>query len=361
MSPRLNVRAAAAPLVIAGALWGGSPGAPGLAAAHVGAAGNRGQTPPPCSADGLCIPRPQTYGVYWTRWRTFPGDVAVRPPTEAERRERPEVEDRLEGMILPEPTEEGQIGPQAPARRGAGEGGPALEEGATPSDIPLPGIGAPPAQPPTDGAAPFPPPAEGAQPPAPPADVPRGPEIGPGSESGDDPLDPFGTAPPKPPAWLSRAVPMIKPPAIVAATKRPPALPPVSKAPVLSIQQAPIIRPTSIAMPVTETAAPWLTTPSVVDGPNLHGDDAPPGLPAALKDVPWTSLPSQRPQSEDPSPLQPSLVQPASVRPQADSQVTPASAAQPVGIQLVNPAAAIIVDPGEDGLQQAIYFEASDQ
>ena len=37
-----------------------------------------------------------------------------------------------------------------------------------------------------------------------------------------------------------------------------------------------------------------------------------------------------------------------------------ASAEEPVGIQLVNPAEAV-VDPSAQGLQQAIYFEASDQ
>jgi hypothetical protein len=45
----------------------------------------------------------------------------------------------------------------------------------------------------------------------------------------------------------------------------------------------------------------------------------------------------------------------------SDRQVTAASAEQPLGIQLVNPAAAVVVDPGESGLQQAIYFEATDQ
>ena len=36
------------------------------------------------------------------------------------------------------------------------------------------------------------------------------------------------------------------------------------------------------------------------------------------------------------------------------------SAEEPLGIQLVNPAGAL-VDPNAQGLQQAIYFEASDQ
>ena len=38
-----------------------------------------------------------------------------------------------------------------------------------------------------------------------------------------------------------------------------------------------------------------------------------------------------------------------------------ASAELPVGISLINPASAVTQEPGADGLQQAIYFEASDQ
>jgi hypothetical protein len=37
-----------------------------------------------------------------------------------------------------------------------------------------------------------------------------------------------------------------------------------------------------------------------------------------------------------------------------------ASAQTPLGIQLINPATAIAAEVGHGGLQQAIYFEASD-
>jgi hypothetical protein len=40
--------------------------------------------------------------------------------------------------------------------------------------------------------------------------------------------------------------------------------------------------------------------------------------------------------------------------------VVQASAQTPLGIQLINPASAVAAEVTDDGLQQAIYFEASD-
>jgi hypothetical protein len=87
-------------------------------------------------------------------------------------------------------------------------------------------------------------------------------------------------------------------------------------------------------------------------------------LPAAEKAVALKipAAPAESPESDAvwTADLPPALPQPASVRPATDARVVPASAERPLGIQLVNPAAAVVVDPGEDGLQQAIYYEASD-
>jgi hypothetical protein len=98
-----------------------------------------------------------------------------------------------------------------------------------------------------------------------------------------------------------------------------------------------------------------------MDGPNLHGDDAPPVLPPALAGgvgLSGSVIPAAatRPAAQ----RAPQIQQPASVEPIVDEWVTAASAEEPVGIQLVNPAAAL-VDPAAQGLQQAIYFEASDK
>jgi hypothetical protein len=37
-------------------------------------------TPPPCCADGRCYPNPLTFGVYETRWRRWPLEVAALAP-----------------------------------------------------------------------------------------------------------------------------------------------------------------------------------------------------------------------------------------------------------------------------------------
>ena len=37
-------------------------------------------TPPPCCADGRCYPNPLTFGVYETRWRRWPVEVAALGP-----------------------------------------------------------------------------------------------------------------------------------------------------------------------------------------------------------------------------------------------------------------------------------------
>ena len=124
---------------------------------------------------------------------------------------------------------------------------------------------------------------------------------------------------------------------------------------------------------------PWPPSRQRWTDPNLHGDDAPPTLPPALQSGISSVTPARRvapPQaSVAPTTAPTGIAQPASVaqvaasapvaktasvEPTDDEMVIVASAEEPVGIQLVNPAEAL-VDPDAQGLQQAIYFEASDR
>jgi hypothetical protein len=344
MSPRLRLPAAATPLLMAGALWATSALAPV-------ALGGGAQTPPPCGPDGVCVPRPQTFGWYQTRWRTFPGDVAAIPPTPATGGDQPDREE-LGGPELPDASEEGQLGPAssrpaeaAPGGEAPAEGEPAAEDaaeaglGELPGEAPLrqfevPGIGGAPAP----GAGETPPPT---------GQSPTGegaiPEAGSGGEPGSDPLDPFGATPPAPPAWISNAalrraaldqsslepLPMVEHAAAIAeALEGPPVLPPMA---------APTAQPPLKSAPPA-SAGTTITPPSDQD------EDAPPMLPPGLARGAGTSAPI--------------VAQPASVQPMIDGNVTAASAVQPADFQLVNPAAeSVDVEP----LQQAIYFEASDK
>ena len=311
MSPRLTLRTAT-PLVMAGALWATGALAPI-------ALGGGAQTPSPCGPDGVCVPRPETFGVYQTRWRAFPGDSIGKTPTAATvEPEKPE----LGGPKLPTPAEEGRLGPaKAPREGGApgeqptedgGEDAAAAGLGTLPGEVPLPGIELPGVTPPAPDAA------EGEQSGAIPE---AGAVPEPGAEPGANPLDPFGSAPPAPPAWLKSAALENRPVGVASSLE---------------------------TLPMVDHAA--AVDASRMDGPNLHGDDAPPILPPALRGA-GGAAPM----------VAPKMVQPASVAaPIVDDQVTKASAVQPAGIQLINPAAAM-VDPEAEGPQQAIYFEVSDQ
>jgi hypothetical protein len=96
---------------------------------------------------------------------------------------------------------------------------------------------------------------------------------------------------------------------------------------------------------------------------NLKGDDAPPELPAGLHAMLDSAIdqPAWSPTSGNAV----ALAQPVQVRPargtSMDRGVVQTSAEAPLGIQLINPASAIAPAADESGLQQAIYFEASDQ
>lgn len=68
-----------------------------------------GALPPPCSADGICYPKPETFGFHRTRWRRWPGDEATGPaPTPAEATEGDEL---LQPFDTPAPELEDQQAP----------------------------------------------------------------------------------------------------------------------------------------------------------------------------------------------------------------------------------------------------------
>jgi hypothetical protein len=352
MSPRLKLRAAATPLVMAGAVWA-------TGAWSSMALGGGAQTPPPCGPDGVCQPNVATYGVHITRWRPFPGDVIRKPPTPAT--VDPE-EEGIGGPKLPGATQEGQMGPtRAPRAEGAPGEAPAPEGeedaaaaglGTLPGEVPLPGIELPgigqPAPAPEGGEAP--------------AEGPAGPQGDPGAEPGADPLDPFGSAPPAPPAWLRNAALQQTAPVAVAALESLPVVTTAHAVDEMTPNDTPADAATFVAPPVVDAAA--------MDGPNLHGEDAPPTLPPALQSGISSVTPARRVAPPQAS-VAPAITQPvsvarvaaaktASVEPTDDEMVIVASAEEPVGIQFVNPAEAL-VDPDAQGLQQAIYFEASDK
>lgn len=286
----------------------------GLLAAGAGATTVRPGSPPriapPCSPDGNCIPNRQTYGVYPTRWRPFPTDTVGITPTKAEEGQGAEGEENIGGPQLPTPAEEGQAGPRP--RTPSGARGEAPIEDAIPGEIPFDAVPAPTLEP--GPAAPVVPPA--GQPVVPPAG-----QAAPGAAP--DPLDPFGSSPPSPPAWMQQSVQE------AAATLETP----------------------------TNAAAP-----AVFHAPNLESDDAPPALPASLQSVGSIAAPPQSWSQHVPAVA---LAQPARVRPQLlpahDRGVIAASAQMPLGIQIINPASAMAVAPESAGAQQAIYFEASDE
>jgi hypothetical protein len=368
MSPRLKLRSVATPLVMAGTLWATGALAPVTLGAGHGPIVNRGgaQTPPPCSPDGVCLPRPQTFGWYQTRWRTFPGDVAVKPPTPAEG-EDPSRPRELSGPQPPSATEEGQAGPSPLSREGAGaEGAP--PEGEAPEDaagaglgtlpgegalpgLDLPGLGVPIPAPDAEGA----PAGEGATPDD-------------GAAPGASPLDPFGpsgAAPPAPPAWIRAAA--VQRGALQESAFEP--LPVVEYAPAIDPTTGVVVPtlpaeapgdavvPAAVAEPTVNVELPAVqVNMPVMSGPNLHGDDAPPILPPALMNSVGQASATAPVRTAPAAVQQPPSVQPVVV----DDQVEAASMEHPLGIQLINPAAAE-VDPMAEGLQQAIYFEASDQ
>jgi hypothetical protein len=278
--------------------------------------GPRTQTPPPCSPDGVCLPKWDTYGVYQTRWRPFPGDVVMAAPTPAGDGDE-EPEEDLGGPQEPEAARESSLGPVRPSREAAG-----AAEGAPPAE------GAPAAAPAEGDAGPLPGlDGLGAPTPLPPTGTPPGA----GTLDGGVPADsePFGARRPQRPAWLRN------PESVQVRLER---LPQVEA-------------PAALAEPIQ------VRQPAVTDGPNLHGDDAPPALPASLERL--SQGMSHNPPAWTPGQLNqlPPVIQPASVSGAVDRRVTPTSSDEAEG--RVIPAVG-----GEETVgnpDQALYIEASDR
>lgn len=349
MSPRLKLQSAAKPLLLAGALWSAGFATP------VGAVGNgsgRPQTPPPCGPDGVCIPNIPTYGWYQTRWRTFPGDAKGPTKADLEKQEAKDKEEDLGGPQTPPMEMEGSLTRERPKRgdQPGAEGGPVPDPNEDIRNLPgLPPLPGPGSAPPAGGAAPA-----GAAPEAAPAgELPLGPEgapapAGTAPEGGANPLDPFGSAPPTPP-WLSQT------------TMTNPAAGGLLQLPYVEEQTA-----TQVVQPV-DNIEPML------DGPNLHGEDAPPALPAALQRLSGKQSPVMNGVAYGApvlppamAPVRTAMAQPSSVQAKPPVMGAPmgvvqqASVVIPVGGQLVNPAGTMEAIAEDQGAQQAIYIEASD-
>ncbi|MBA4107272.1 MAG: hypothetical protein C0485_16120 [Pirellula sp.] len=346
MSPRLKLQSAAKPLLLAGAMWSAGFATP------VGAVGNgsgRPQTPPPCGPDGVCIPNIPTYGWYQTRWRTFPGEAKGPTKADVEKQEEKDKEEDIGGPQTPPMEMEGSLTRERP-KRGAqpgAEGGPAPDPNEDIRNLPgLPPLPGPGEAPPAGGAMPAP---AGNPAAAPAGDLPLGPDgapapAGTAPEGGANPLDPFGAAPPTPP-WLSKA------------TMTNPAAGELVQLPYVEEQSgAQVVQPVDNLEPL-------------LDGPNLHGEDAPPALPAALQRLSGLRSPvGQGVAYGAPvlppamAPVRTAMVQPGSVAParRAAGVVQQASVVIPVGGQLVNPAGTMEAIAEDQGAQQAIYIEASD-
>jgi hypothetical protein len=118
------------------------------------------------------------------------------------------------------------------------------------------------------------------------------------------------------------------------------------------VQTVGIAQPAGVMPVVTPavgfSAPPNEASPAVFETPNLDSDDAPPALPAELRQ--FTSAPIVRPSAPAPKTMPPQ-----------SSRVVTASAEQPPTMPQVQQADVISTDAAEGGPQQAIYFEASDQ
>lgn len=346
MSPRLKLQSAAKPLLLAGALWSAGFVAP---AGAVGNGSGRPQTPPPCGPDGVCIPNIPTYGWYQTRWRTFPGDPSAKVPTAADLKaqEEKDVQEDLGGPQPPPMEMEGGLNRERPKRgaNGAAEGGPVPDPNEDIRNLP----GLPPLPGPGDAAGPAGAAPGGAAPgEAPAGNLPLGPEgapppAGTAPEGAADPLDPFGAAPPAPP-WLSKS----------AMTN-----------PAADLVQLPYVE----EGPASKVVQPVDNIEPLLDGPNLHGEDAPPALPTALQRLSGLRSPTSGGVAYGAPVLPPAMApartamaQPASVRPKLPTTgaIQQASVVVPVGGQLVNPAGSMEAIAEDQGAQQAIYIEASD-
>jgi hypothetical protein len=310
------------------------------------------RTPPPCAADGVCLPSRETWGWYQTNWRPWPGEKPFASPEEAEPDGDAVLEEEDLGDVqLPPPAREEDINPATPEGQApAAEGG---EAPASPLDVPIP------------GEAPFP------------GEPQQQPNLF------DDPAgDPLDSLPGLDPFGSREADPQFLPPVRQASVQVQNAAESAPQWEELSVVAAErnyeekprsqeIQQPVTVGTEVVEVSevrqlppAPDMPLPNA---PNLHGDDAPPALPPGLRRAAWQqALPSLNMAStrnEQPrvAGAAPRISLPARVKPRTDGRIAPAAAAlPPSGIRLVNPAAALTPQQSEQGPQHAIYLEATD-
>ncbi len=98
-------------------------------------------TPCACAADGICRPKRETWGHYHTRWRTWPGEVIERPPSQTGEPDAADdqVVDPLDGYETPKPEQEDlRAPPKAKRERAVEEAAPVELPGAEPAPL-LPG------------------------------------------------------------------------------------------------------------------------------------------------------------------------------------------------------------------------------
>jgi hypothetical protein len=180
-------------------------------------------------------------------------------------------------------------------------------------------------------------------------------QIGPETRTPEETTPPAGVQPPAAPAGAApaRAVPAGEVPA-GATPDVMPALDPLGANRPQALPEAAVVlrnpmadqqvRQAPVALPLPPSFRPQASEvrPSAYETPAADVD-APPALPASLLRV------AQLTRTRQISQLQ--------IR--TDENVQPTSAEATGGIRIINPAAAMVADPGAQGLQQAIYFEDS--
>ncbi|QDT01416.1 hypothetical protein [Adhaeretor mobilis] len=277
------------------------------------------ETPCACAADGNCRPKRDTWGVWHTHWRPWPGDPAAVPPTTADPQYSEDEEAGLKGIERPIPSKEDKAGPEKQERE---------EDDAT-----VEALGDPLS--PEGGGAEALPELEplGLRSPAAEGSFPRIPKSALGLRN---------------PAFQNRANP------IYGSAPQP--LPNVS-----SQLANPAARFTPLEKQIKDDGVRPASHLSPVQQTQPNGENAPPSLPTSLRRVAHlTGLLKPLP------PVTPPQNVPASrLRIRTDNAVMPTSAnavsTDNGGIRIINPASAYAAEPGKGGLQQAIYFEGSEE
>lgn len=288
--------------------------------------------PPPCAADGTCLPNRGEWGYYQTNWNRWPGQ-AEPGPTDAEQVADEDQPSLPSGPVTPGPREEEQRGPVKPLseqRPGGPAEAPLPQPGFTaPSTTPSPSPSTPPSTPPST----VPSPGNA----APDVEIPT-------AEEEDDLFDPFG-------------------------------------------RNQNNLQPNDLATDQVRQASAGLTPPAEATEPTLEQvlqaqqEDAPPALPATLLRATGragspTSAQQQRAErqalraAERMPRADLTLLQPASLQVAAAARSQVAATEQPVqqatwaddnGIRTIGSDAVGTTQQSTGGVQPAIYFEASDR